>query len=193
MKPSFFRALFILLTALTVLILFSGCTLPETGQVISTSNQVSYQSTQSSNAVNNGVKWQKFTTFQLSAGSPEYVDGKPVIRLYSTTWCSHCQWIKKTFDETVKPYVMEGKIIAYHWQLDSGDNSLTSEVESKVPDAEVDIFYRFSPRGSVPAFVFGNKYYRIGNGYEVQNDLQAEKKEFKQVIEELIKNASEYS
>ena len=113
-------------------------------------------------------------------------DGKPVVYLFSTTWCSHCSWVKETFDAAMLEAMDEGKVIAYHWELDTGDNTLTEEVETEVP-AEHDKIYRaFNPRGSIPTFVFGCKYYRIGNGYESANDLDAEKTDFETVIETMI-------
>ena len=35
-------------------------------------------------------------------------NGKPVVRLFSTTTCPHCYWIKQTFDSAVTDYVNEG-------------------------------------------------------------------------------------
>jgi thiol-disulfide isomerase/thioredoxin len=113
-------------------------------------------------------------------------DGKPVIRLFSTTWCPHCQWIGSTFDAVVKMYVDEGLIVAHHWEVDTGDDTLTGEVEKGVPDSEMAIFDDINPRESIPTFVFGCKYYRIGNGYEQEDDLESEAAEFKAVIEALI-------
>lgn len=114
-------------------------------------------------------------------------DGKPVIRLFSTTWCPHCIWIKDTFDSTMKELVAEGKIVAYHWELDTGDNTLTPEIETKVPDSEQAIFQQFNPGNTIPTFVFGCEYSRVGNGYEAQQDLASEKAEFLAVINELLK------
>jgi len=113
-------------------------------------------------------------------------DGKPLIRLFSTTWCPHCEWIKETFDNTVKEYVDEGKIVAYHWELDINDNTLTEEAEKEVPESEKNIFSKYNPDGGIPTFVFGCKYLRIGNGYEAKQDLASEDAEFRAVIEELI-------
>jgi len=113
-------------------------------------------------------------------------DGKPVIRLFSTTWCSHCQWIADTFDAVAQMYMDEGEIVARHWEVDTGDDVLTEQVEQAVPDSEDAVFKAFNPRESIPTFVFGCKYYRIGTGYEQENDLKAEAAEFMAVIEALI-------
>ena len=114
-------------------------------------------------------------------------NSKPVIRLFSTTWCSHCVWIKDTFDSTMKEQIAEGKIVAYHWDLDTGDNTLPPEIETKVPDSELAIYNQFNPSNSIPTFVFGCEYSRVGNGYEAQKDLASEKAEFIAVINELLK------
>ena len=49
-------------------------------------------------------------------------DGKPIIRLFSTRTCPHCVWVKNTFDKVAREYVLSGKIVAYHWEVDTGDN-----------------------------------------------------------------------
>ena len=126
--------------------------------------------------------------FNIGQGEIQYENGKPVIRLFSTTWCPHCTWIKDTFDNIIKEYVQTGQIVAYHWDLDTGDNTLTDEIETNVPQSELAVFQTFNPRGSIPTFVFGNKYWRIGNGYEGQNDLIAEEAEFRRIIEKLVQN-----
>ena len=130
------------------------------------------------------------TTFQVADNKVCTEDGKPVIRLFSTTWCPHCKWIKDTYDSTVKEYVDQEKIVAYHWEFDTGDNTLTEQVEEAVPDAEQVIASQFNPEGYVPEYVFGCKYYRIGNGYESKQDLAAEEAEFRAVIETLIQGTS---
>jgi len=113
-------------------------------------------------------------------------DGKPVVYLFSTTWCPHCVWVKDTFDSTVKKYVDSGDIVAYHWEVDTGDDTLTSSAESQVPASHMAVYQEFNPKGSIPTFVFGCKYFRVGNGHEQLNDLDAEAAEFEAVIQDLI-------
>jgi len=124
-------------------------------------------------------------TFSVREGDICTEDGKPIIRMYSTTTCPHCQWVKDTFDTTMKELMAEGKIVAYHWELDINDNTLTSEKEAAVPPEEFDIYRDFNPRGTVPTFVFGCKYYRVGNGYESEGNLEMEKREFLEIIDKL--------
>jgi len=108
-------------------------------------------------------------------------DGKIVIRLFSTTKNSASNWISKTFDKLAAQYGKE--IVAYHWQLDTGDNTLTSTVEKGIPKEEVNIFQKYNQKNAVPTYVFGCKYTRIGNAY---GSLEEEEAEFKRVIEELL-------
>lgn len=114
-------------------------------------------------------------------------DGKPVVFLFSTTWCPHCQWVKDTFDNLVKEYVAAGKIKAYHWELDTNDNTLTDAKETQIPAEHSAIYQQFNPQGSIPTFVMGCKYFRTGNGHERANDLVAEKAELQAAIEALLK------
>lgn len=120
-------------------------------------------------------------------------DGKPIIRLFTTSWCPHCNWIKETFDKVVKEYINKKKIVAYHWVLDQGneDDTLTPKKEGSVPSSEMEIFQEFNPYGSIPTFVFGCRYYRIGNAYEREGEsgLLKEEKEFKEIIEKLLKES----
>lgn len=114
-------------------------------------------------------------------------DGKPIVYLFSTTWCPHCKWISDTFDNTVKKYIDSGDIVAYHWEVDINDDVLTTEKETAVPPSHLAIYQKFNPQGSIPTFVFGCKYYRIGNGFERENDLASEAAEFEALIQEMIK------
>jgi thiol-disulfide isomerase/thioredoxin len=135
-----------------------------------------------------GSDWT-ITTFTDEGKGIELIDGKPVIRMFSTTWCSHCQWAGPVYDEVVKEYVDAGKIVAYHWQLDTNDNTLTDEIESEIPESELAVYKEFNPRGSIPTYVFGGTYKRIGNGFERTGDLESEKNEFRAVIEQVIRDA----
>jgi foldase protein PrsA len=107
-------------------------------------------------------------------------NGKAIIRLYSTTTNPPSNWISDTFDELANEY--KNEITAYHWQLDTGDNTLTAIKESGIPKEEVAVFQKYNPQSTVPTYVFGCKYVRIGNAYETLNE---EKAEFKRVIGKL--------
>lgn len=122
------------------------------------------------------------------------LDGKPIIRMYSTNVCPHCVWVKPAFDKLMKKDVDENKIVAYHWEwtiqdgeLIGADDLLTPLNEGSIPANEEAVFNQFSPNSGVPAFVFGCKYYRLGNQFENQKDLESEEKEFVRIIEELLR------
>ena len=83
-------------------------------------------------------------------------------------------------------YVEDDLIVAHHWELDIRDDTLTDQAEQAVPDDEMAVFLGFNPQQSVPTFVFGCKYYRIGTAYEQANDLESEAAEFMAVIEALL-------
>jgi len=131
-------------------------------------------------------KQVEITTFKETGKELCTENSKPVIRLFSTTKCKHCAWIKDTFDSVVSEY---DNIVAYHWELDTGDNILTEEVETAVPKREVEVFKEFSTERKVPVFVFGCEYARIGNGYENEDDLVKEDGEFRAVIAKLVEEA----
>lgn len=137
------------------------------------------------------------STFREVDNSICTIDGKPIIRLYSTTWCPHCKWINDTYNNTVMEYVEKGEIVAHHFKFDINDDVLTPGIDG-IQQTEIAVFEKFSPKGSIPAFVFGCKYYRIGNGYEAvgsvsaennQKRLDQEEKEFRKLIEKLIEEA----
>jgi len=126
-------------------------------------------------------------TFTDTGKEIELIDGKPVIRLFSTTWCPHCVWVKESFDKVVKEYGEE--IVAYHWELDTKDDALTPGVEGSVPASEEAVFMSFNPGRTIPTFVFGGRYMRVGNGFEQQDDTASEEAEFRAVIEALLEES----
>ncbi len=133
----------------------------------------------------------ELTSFDETSEDLVLEDGKPVILLFTTTWCPHCTWIKDTFDSVVKEYAGQGKIVARHWELDTGDDTLTEEVETEVDAGHEALYRKLNPRGSIPTFVFGGKYFRIGNAHEAQDDLAAEEADFRAVIEALVEEANQ--
>ena len=116
-------------------------------------------------------------------------DGKPIIREFATSWCPHCAWVKPVYQEVVKSY--GDQIVAYQWEVDTNDNLLTEQLEFEVPAGEMNVFSDFNPDQTIPTFLFGCKYLRIGNAYEEQNDKEAEAKELKYIIDKLLNEVSE--
>jgi len=130
------------------------------------------------------IKIQGTSSFTVNDDKVCEENGKPLVMLFSTTWCPHCKWISETFDSTVESY--GDSIASYHWDLDTGDNILTEEVETEIPTELNALYEKYNPKGSIPTFVFGCKYSRTGNGYESQNDLAKEEEEFRYIIDGLI-------
>jgi thiol-disulfide isomerase/thioredoxin len=116
-------------------------------------------------------------------------DGKPLIFMFSTSWCPHCRWVKPLYEEVVKEYIKKKKIIAYQWELDTNDDTLTPNKENEVNQEHLALYEKYNPNQSIPTFIFGCKYYRIGTGYERENNPEAEKKEFRELIEKLLKES----
>ncbi|HLC55015.1 MAG TPA: thioredoxin domain-containing protein [Candidatus Nanoarchaeia archaeon] len=142
--------------------------------------------------IDSGIRPGEIKTFAENPNAEVCTqDNKQVIRLFSTSWCPHCKWIKGRFDTVMHEYISSGKIVAYHWELDLEDDILTEAKEGAVPAAELELFKQFNPQQSIPTFVMGCKYYRIGNGYESQNNLDAEETELRSVIEKLIQEAGQ--
>ena len=137
--------------------------------------------------IESSFKPTSITTFKETGESIcENEEGLPIIRLFATSWCPHCQWVKETYNSVVKEYVEQGKIEAYHWVMDMDIDDLSGK--KGIPESEQAIFKYYNEKGSIPTFVMGCKYMRIGNGYETQNNLAAEEEEFRLVIEDLINN-----
>jgi thiol-disulfide isomerase/thioredoxin len=183
------KIVFFILIILSITLLF-GCTdTNPNGNGNNTDNNDNNLPDNNADVNNNDFSSFPITTYKDNGNNVCTVDGKPVIRLFSTTWCSHCKWIKPTFDSVVKEYVDAGKIIAYHWELDTKDDTLTEAIETEIPATELAIFSQFNPKSSIPTFVLGCKYSRIGNGYEASQDLVSEELELRAVIETLIGEA----
>jgi len=136
----------------------------------------------------NTITPSSITTFSSVNGDNCSEDGKPVIRMFSTSTCPHCEWTAGAFDPVVEMYVEEGLIVAHHWDLNTGDDLLTPQVETSIPQSEMNAYTdaRYGFQNYVPAFVFGCKYYRLGTGFEGTDNLRAEAAEFMAVIEALL-------
>lgn len=111
-------------------------------------------------------------------------DGKPIVFMFSATWCPHCEWIEGEFTNWAD---QQDDLIVYKYEIDTNDDSLTPEIETKIPDEHMDVYRHFNPQGSIPTFVFGCQYSRIGNGYESTDDLEAEVEEFNILKDEILK------
>ncbi len=132
--------------------------------------------------IKEGVKiTTKIETFTKTEDNICKEKGKVIVRLFSTTKNPASKWISETFDEVLGEYKED--TAGYHWQLDTGDNTLTNIEEEGIPKDEVEIFKKYNSEYTVPTYVFGCKYVRVGNAYKT---LEEEKAEFKRVIEQLL-------
>lgn len=189
MKPLIFSFILILTAAL---IFSAGCAKTTNDNTTIINNSIN--NTNNSSYVSQNIKTTNLSYWKSYTDNGKdlcFVDGKPVIRLFSTTWCPHCKWVKSTFDKVAKEYVDAGKIVAYHWELDTNDNTLTEAVETSIPSDEKAYFSSNNPQGYVPFYVFGCKYTRIGNNYEnTINGTVLEEQEFRELIENLVASQS---
>jgi thiol-disulfide isomerase/thioredoxin len=111
-------------------------------------------------------------------------DGKPVVVMISATWCPHCQYIGETFNDWAKE---QKDVSVYRYEVDTGDNPLTDELETEVPDDIMSLYTTFNPSQSIPTFIYGCKYGRIGNGFEGDSDgLEKEVAAFDSIVEQLL-------
>lgn len=153
------------------LVIVTACTSGPTGQVI----------------IDQNIDVEKLgASFKATANEICLKDGKPIVREFATSWCPHCSWVKETYQSVVQEYGKAGKIIAYQWEVDTKDDLLTEALEFAVPEAEMNIFKKFSPDGAIPTFVIGCKYYRVGNAYESQNNKEAEAQELRFMIDKTL-------
>lgn len=114
--------------------------------------------------------------------------GRPVILLFSMESCSHCKWAGDMFDFIVRYYQANGLVEAHHYDIVTGDDHLTDEIETEIPPAHLQIKEYGDPKGLVPYYNFSCRYERIGNGYEEEGDISAEGEEIRRVIETLLQN-----
>ncbi|MEM2974672.1 MAG: thioredoxin family protein, partial [Candidatus Micrarchaeia archaeon] len=106
------KILLVLCFLLAAVVLLPGCTQFGNRDSIDIQNHTdSY--------INNKSNSSYLGSFTDKGGKTCAVDGKPIIRMYSTTWCPHCRWIKNTFDRVMKEYMDANKIIAHHWEIES--------------------------------------------------------------------------
>jgi thiol-disulfide isomerase/thioredoxin len=118
------------------------------------------------------------------------IGGQPVIFLFTSHLCSHCQWFGKIYDVIVKNYVEDGRIEAHHYDILTKDDLLTEEVETEIPEEIFELYHRGSPKDLVPYINYSCKFERVGNGYEKTKDTEAEGQEMMDVIDTLIKALS---
>lgn len=129
----------------------------------------------------------KKNTFILDDETQVCLRGKQIlVWMFGNTTCEECLWTKGVYDKVVREYEEFGKIIPIRWDMDTGDNALTSKIEDIVPAYDKRILRRYSKDSRLPTFVLGCKYYRVGTGYYHLRDLASEEKELEGALRELI-------
>lgn len=87
-------------------------------------------------------------------------DGKPIIYFFGADWCGACRWEHPVIENvTVK---FEG-YISFH--------DINIDLDYSTADQE--IFDKYSPEGYIPTIVLGCRYYRVGAGANMGEDMEA--------------------
>lgn len=103
--------------------------------------------------------------FKESADTEEVCkeSDKPVVYFFGSENCPHCVWEHPIIEEVASQF---GDAIVFKSRVDSEEDQ--------------DVFFKYSPQGSIPAIVVGCKYYRVGSG-EASGE-EAEKENLKNII-----------
>jgi len=98
---------------------------------------------------------QTIGNFSISKNEVCKENEKPIIYFFGSTSCPHCAWEHPIIEKVVKNFE---EYISFHNNMDSNN--------------DMDVFSKYST-GSIPALVFGCKYYRIGSGEQVGEEEES--------------------
>jgi hypothetical protein len=119
-------------------------------------------------------------SFEMTDDEICKMEEKPIVRMYTTSFCDVCNESVELFQDSVVNFVIDESVQAQHWSLDTGDNLLTIKKEEAVPKEEYELFKKYSPNSLVPTVVIGCKYKHVGKfGIE-------ERDEFEAIIKDLV-------
>lgn len=136
-------------------------------------------------AFNTGIPTMDIRTFeQVDNNICLGADEKPVVILYSVSWQDASQFGTDAFEQALIGY--EDTLEAHMWEVDTDDDLLTEEVETEMTEQHKTLFKRFNPGSSVPAYLIGCKYFRIGNGYWEEKDSASEILELQAIFDEIL-------
>lgn len=130
------------------------------------------------------LKWNETNGIPVKSPFRQYgketclKDGKPVLRVYTTTSCQQCDKGVSEFRDALPKDAFYVQIL----QLNTGDDLMTAEKETGIQPQELEPFTQKNPQSVVPFYDFACKYFRIGNAY-VSGDEQAE---FKAVLDKIL-------
>tara|TARA_Y100000310_G_C20599316_1_gene772175 strand:+ start:441 stop:1484 length:1044 start_codon:yes stop_codon:yes gene_type:complete len=108
-------------------------------------------------------------------------EGKVLLHVFTTSTCEACTWIEPALVRAVDGF--ENEVTLHRWQLDTGDDLATPEIESGISRQALDLFKAFNNEGKVPFTVFGCTHVRKGNFY---SSITQEEEGFRTIIQELI-------
>ncbi len=115
-------------------------------------------------------------------------NGTIPIFMFTTSTCKECRIVASRLTALLQSYESKGDspFAPYIWELDTGDNLYTAEVEQGVPKAHIAIFKGLSSQGEVPAYSFGCAYTRVGHLPNSAGNVNAEEEEFTSVLSALV-------
>ena len=105
------------------------------------------------------VEEPSITSFTLTEDEICLKDEKPIVIFYTVSKCDPCNALKESFNEAIE----DKEVVAYLWELDTGDNLLTEELEKGITKSDLEIFRKYNEKSTVPTIVAGCKYVGIGN------------------------------
>jgi parvulin-like peptidyl-prolyl isomerase len=115
------------------------------------------------------INQEKKNEFDELLGQVCVEEEMPIVRFYTSSSCQKCKEMLSIFEDAVE----DQDLSVYIWELDTGDNLYTNDLESSIPREEFEALKEYNPNGAVPAYVFGCKYVRIGNAYsQVEYDRE---------------------
>jgi|GEM_PF-1870746 len=77
---------------------------------------------------------------------------KPIVYMFTTSWCPHCTWEKPVMKKAVELFG------------DNVDLRIYDVDVAQPPAADMAVYQKFNPDGSIPTIVIGCKYFQIGSG-----------------------------
>jgi len=87
------------------------------------------------------------------------IQGKPLVYFIGTTWCPHCKWEKPVFTSVTDKF--RDHITVKKIEIDEG-----------IEEADKMVFSHYSPDGYIPLIVIGGKYFRIGAGESLGQEME---------------------
>lgn len=111
-------------------------------------------------------------TFQIYDNEICEENGKPLVIMFSEPWCQDSAWISEEFIEWANT---RDDLQIHYYEISTGDDLLTAEVETMVPDLHIRLFESYSPDPPVvPLYLFGCKYVRGENAFQEEDNVEKE-------------------